>query len=77
MMEVCVDRFFHLHRRKWISDVTGTNTIFDIEAGNRKLHLFWRRLWWEWTPQKGALHLTAENHIVWRNFPLNRKISNG
>ena len=32
--------FFRLHRRKWISDVTGTNTVFDVEAGNRKLGLF-------------------------------------
>ena len=26
-----------------------------------------RRLWWEWT---------VENHMVWRNFSLNKKISN-
>ena len=33
MMEVCVDgTFFRLHRRKWISDVIGTNNVFDIEA---------------------------------------------
>ena len=30
---------FRLHRRKWISDVTGTNTIFDVKVGNRKFGL--------------------------------------
>ena len=35
--------FFCLHRRKWISDVTGTNTIFDVEAGNRKLSPFGKK----------------------------------
>ena len=39
--------------------------------------LFGRRLWWKHTAQKGALRLTAENHRVWRNFSLNKKISNG
>ena len=78
MMEICADgTFFYLHRRKWICDVTGTNTILDVEAGNRKLGLFWRRLWEERTAQKGAPRLTAENHVVWRNFPLNRKFLNG
>ena len=69
----CQD-FFRLNLRKWISDVTGTNIVFDVEAGNRKL--FGRRLWSERTAQKGAPLLTAENHVVWRNFLLNRKISN-
>ena len=73
----CWRDFFRLHRRKCFSDVTGTNTVFDVEAGNRKLGPFWRRLWRERTAQKGAPRLTAENHVVWRNFPLNRKISNG
>ena len=45
------------------------------EIGNSAF--FERRLWWERTAQKGAPHLTTENHVVWRNFPLNRKISNG
>ena len=31
---------FRCQRGKWISDVTGTNTVFDVEAGNRKLALF-------------------------------------
>ena len=66
---------FHLHLRKWISDVTRTNAVFDVEAGNRKLGSFWRRLWWERTAQKEALCLTPENHVVWRHFPLNSKIS--
>ena len=68
---------FRLHWRKWISDVTETNTVFDVEARNRKLGVFLRRLWRERTAKKGAPHLTAENYIVWRNILLNRKISNG
>ena len=71
---LCWRDFFHLHQRKWISDVTRTNTIFDVEVGNRKVCLFGRTLWWEQTAQKGAPRLTAENHVVWRNFTLNRKI---
>ena len=74
----CWRDFFLLHRAKWIRDVTGTNTVFDVEAGNRKLRfLFCRRLWFERSAQKGAPRLSAENHVVWRNFPLNRKISKG
>ncbi len=67
---------FRHHLRKWISNVTGTNTIFDIEVGNWKLGLFGRRIWWEQTTEKGALCLTTENHVVQGNFSLNRKISN-
>ena len=60
MIEVRVDgTSFHLHWRKWISDVTGTNTVFDVEA---------RRLWWEWTAQKVAPHLTAKNHCGVEKF---------
>ena len=33
---LCRRDFFRLHWRKWISDVTRTNTVFDVEAGNRK-----------------------------------------
>ena len=31
-------------KRKWIIDVTGTNTVFDVKAGNRKLGLFKKTL---------------------------------
>ena len=48
---LCWRDFFHLHWRKWISDMTGINTAFDIEVGNRKLGFF-RRLWREQTAQK-------------------------
>ena len=68
---------FRFHQSKWISDVTGTNTVFDIEVRNGKLGPFWRRFRREWTAQKGVSCLIVENHVVWRNFPLNRKISNG
>ena len=58
---LCWRDFFRLHWRKWIRDVTGTNTVFDVEAGNSKQGFFFgRRLWWEQTTQKGAPHLTAE-----------------
>ena len=46
------------------------------EIGNSAL-FFFRRLWRERTTQKGAPRLIVENHVVWRDFPLNRKISNG
>ena len=65
---LCWWDFFRLHWGKWFSDVTGTNTIFNVEVESRKLSLFGRRFWWE---------QTAVNHVVWRNFPQNRKISNG
>ena len=60
--------FFRLHRRKWISEVTGTNTVFNVDARNRKLGPIWRRLWREQPAQKGALCLTAENNVVWRDL---------
>ena len=45
---LCWRDFFRLHRRKWISDVTGINTVFDVEAGNMKLGLFLEKtLEWE------------------------------
>ena len=40
---LCWQDFFRLHRRKWISDVTATNSIFDVKAGNRKPGLFWKK----------------------------------
>ena len=46
-----------------ISDEAGTNTIFDVEAGNINLGSFGRRLLWKWTVKKGAPRLTAEKHM--------------
>ena len=47
-----------------ISDEAGTNTVFYVEAGNIKLGLFGKRLWWERTVKKGTLRLTAEKHVA-------------
>ena len=61
---LCWRDFFRLYRRKWISTVTGTSTVFDVEEGNKKLDVFWRRLWRERTVQKGSPRLTTENYVV-------------
>ena len=78
MMEVCVDRtFFAFIGGSGLVTWPEPNTVFDIEVGNRKHPFFGRILWWEQTTEKGAQGLIAENLVVWRNFPVNKKISNG
>ena len=76
MMEVCVNGTFFA-----FTGGSGLVTWLELtslaEVRNKKLSLFWRQLWRERNAQKRALHLTTENHKGWRNFPLNKKISNG
>ena len=72
----------------WMIEVRVDGTFFAFTGGSGlvtfltlKLEIensvsFVRILWWERIPERGAPCSVAENHVVWRNFPLNRKISN-
>ena len=75
-MEVCVDRTFFAFTRGSGLVMWPELTLFWRGSGILETQPFWRRLWWEQTVQKGALHLTAENFVLWRNFSLKRKIFN-
>ena len=61
MMEICVDGTFSP-----ISDVAGTNTVFDVQSGNRKIGIFGEDFGGSGPlkKKKNALHLTAENYMV-------------
>ena len=80
MMAVCAPRTFFAFTEgsglvTW-PELTPFLTL-KRQLGNSVFSFFTKRHWWERTVQKGAPRLTAENHVAWRNFPLNRKISNG
>ena len=78
MMEIFIDRtFFAFIGRGGLVTWQELTLFLMLKRKIGNLGSFERRLWWEWTAAKRALCLTAENHVVWRNFPLNYNIYNG
>ena len=67
---LCWQDFFRLHRRKWIRDVTGTNTVFDVEEGNRKLGLFGEKTLVEADHSKSTTALDLRGTCGVMKFPL-------